>query len=150
MKVRIESTGRPVAATSNKRSHQQETTYRRWQRSKRSARNFVADPQEAPEACHRMWQVHTVLFLEQVRRGAWFLHDLSGNALQLSLPCMIRLECRHDVIHALGNARDRRDGERVSFLTNRRVKGSKRREDLDSEICEGLRQQFGDVGTHLP
>ena len=64
---------------------------------------------------------------------------------------MIRLECRHGVFHALGNARSRRDGERVSFLTNsphiaRRVKGCKRREDLDSEICEGLRQQVGDVG----
>ena len=98
-----------------------------------------------------MWQVHTVLYIvlyhEQVRRGAWFLHDLSGNASQLSLPCMIRLECRHDVFHALGNARD---GERVSFLTNsphiaRKVEGSKRREDLDFEICEGLRQQVGDA-----
>ena len=28
----------------------------------------------------------------------------------------------------------------------KRVEGSKRREDLDSEICEGLRQQVGDVG----
>ena len=51
---------------------------------------------------------------------------------------MIRLDCRHDVFHALGDARDRRDGERVSFLTNsphiaRRVEGSKRREDLDSD-----------------
>ena len=68
-----------------------------------------------------------------------------------SLPCMIRLECRHDVFHALGDARDRRNGERVSFLTNsshiaRRVEGSKRPEDLDSEICEFLRQQVGDVG----
>ena len=39
----------------------------------------------------------------------------------------------------------------MSFLTNsphivRRVKGSNSREDLDSEICEGLRQQVGDVG----
>ena len=63
---------------------------------------------------------------------------------------MIRLERRHDVFHALGDARDRRDGERVSFLTNsphiaRRVEGSQRREDLDSDICEGLRQQVGDV-----
>ena len=38
----------------------------------------------------------------------------------------------------------------MSFLTNsphivRRVKGSNSREDLDSEICEGLRQ-VGDVG----
>ena len=93
----------------------------------------------------------TVLYHEQIRRGAWFLHDLSGDASQLSLPCMIRLECRHDVFHALGDARDRRDGERVSFLTNsphiaRRVEGSKRREDLDSEICEGLRQQVDDAG----
>ena len=93
----------------------------------------------------------TVLYHEQRRRGAWFLHDLSGDASQLSLPCMIRLECRLDVFHALGDARDRRDGERVSFLTNsphiaRRVEGSKRQEDLDSEICEGLRQQVGDVG----
>ena len=52
----------------------------------------------------------TVLHRDQTRRGAWFLHDLSGDASQLSLPCMIRLECRHDVFHALGNARDRRDG----------------------------------------
>ena len=93
----------------------------------------------------------TVLYHEQIRRGAWFLHDLSGDTLQLSLPCMIRLECRHDVFHALGDARDRRNGERVSFLTNsshvaRRAQGSKRREDLDSEICEGLRQKVGDVG----
>ena len=39
----------------------------------------------------------------------------------------------------------------MSFLTNsshiaRKVEGSKLREDLDSEICEGLRQQVGDVG----
>ena len=92
----------------------------------------------------------TVLYHEQIRRGAWFLYDLSGDALQLSLPCMIRLECRHDVFHAHGNARDRRDGERVSFLTNsphvaRKVEGSHRRENLDSEICECLRQQVGDV-----
>ena len=51
----------------------------------------------------------------------------------------------------LGSARDRRDGERVSFLTNslhtaRRVEGSGRRENLDSEICEGLRQQVGVAG----
>ena len=26
----------------------------------------------------------TVLYHEQIRRGAWFLHDLSGNASQLS------------------------------------------------------------------
>ena len=93
----------------------------------------------------------TVLYHEQIRRGAWFLHDLSGDALQLSLPCMIRLECRHEVFHALGDARERRDGERVSFFTNishiaRKVEGSKLREDLDSEIFEGLRQQVGDVG----
>ena len=49
------------------------------------------------------------------------------------------------------NARDRRDGERVSFLTNssqiaRKVEGSKRRENLESEICDGLRQQVGDGG----
>ena len=93
----------------------------------------------------------TVLYHQHNRRGAWFLHDLSGNASQLSLPCMIRLECRHDVFHALGNARDRRDGGRVSFLTNsphiaRRVEGSKSHENLDSEICEGLRQQVDDAG----
>ena len=92
----------------------------------------------------------TVLYHEQIRRGASFLHDLSGNAVQLSLPCMIRLECRRDVFHALGNARDRRGGERVTFLTNsthiaRKVEGSNRRENLDTEICEGLRQQVGDV-----
>ena len=38
----------------------------------------------------------------------------------------------------------------VSFLTNsphiaRKVEGSNRRENLDSEICEGLRQQIGDA-----
>ena len=93
----------------------------------------------------------TVLYHEQIRRGTWFLHDLGGDASQLSLPCMVRLECRHDVLHALGNARDKRDGGRVSFLTNsprtaRRVEGSKRREDLDFDIYEGLRQQVGDVG----
>ena len=59
-----------------------------------------------------------VLYHEHIRRGAWFLHDLSGDALQLSLPCMIRLECRHDVFHALGDARDWRDGGRVSFFIN--------------------------------
>ena len=37
----------------------------------------------------------TVLHHEQIRRGTWFLHDLSGNASKLSIPCMIRLECRH-------------------------------------------------------
>ena len=94
-----------------------------------------------------------VLYHEQIRRGAWFLHDLSGDASQLSLPCMIRLECRHDVFHALGDARDRGDGGRVSFLTNspliaRKVEGTNRRENLDSEICEGLRQQIGDADAH--
>ena len=93
----------------------------------------------------------TVLYHEQIRRAACFLHDLSGDALQLSLPCLIRLECRHDVFHALVNERDRRDGERVSFLTNSshiagKVEGSKLREDLDSEICEGLRQHVGEEG----
>ena len=39
----------------------------------------------------------------------------------------------------------------MSFLTNsphiaRKVEGSNRRENLDSEICEGLRQQVGDAG----
>ena len=96
-------------------------------------------------------QFCTVLYREQIRRGAWFLHDLAGDASQLSLPCMIRLKCRHDVFHALGNARDRRDGGRVSFLRinphiARRVEGSKCREDLDSKVCEGLRQQVGDEG----
>ena len=68
--------------------------------------------------CGKCMLFCTVLYHEQIRRGAWFLDDLSGNASQLSLPCMIRLECRHDVFHAHGNARDRREGERVSFLTN--------------------------------
>ena len=41
--------------------------------------------------------------------------------------------------------------ENVSFLTNsphidRKVEGTNRRENLDSEICEGLRQQIGDAG----
>ena len=102
----------------------------------------------------------TVLYHEQIRKGAWSLHDLSGDASQLSLPCIIRLSCRHDVFHALGDARDRRDEGRVRFLTNsphiaRRVEGSKSRENLDSEICEGLRQQVDDAGhtsamMHLP
>ena len=92
----------------------------------------------------------TVLYHEQIRRGAWFLHDLSGNASQLSLPCMIRLECRQEVFHALGNSRDRRDGDRVSFLTNsphiaRKAEGTNCRENLDSEICEDRRQQIGDA-----
>ena len=80
----------------------------------------VADPREAPEACHRIMCILfcTVLYLEQIRRRAWFLHDLSGGASQLCLPCMMRLECRRDVFHAPGNARDRWDGGRVSFLTN--------------------------------
>ena len=39
----------------------------------------------------------------------------------------------------------------MSFFTNsphigRRLEGSKRREDVDCEICEGLRQQVGDIG----
>ena len=96
----------------------------------------------------------TVLYHEQIRRGAWFFHDLSGDASQLSLQCMISLECRHDVFHALGDARDRRDGERVSFVTNsphiaRRVEGSKRREDLDSEICEGSSATCCRRGPHI-
>ena len=96
----------------------------------------------------------TVLYHEQIRRGTWFLHDLSGDASQLSLPCMVRLECRHDAFHALGNARDKRDGERVSFLTNsphiaRKVEGTNHRENLDSEICEGLRQQIGDARPRI-
>ena len=66
------------------------------------------------------------------------LDDLSGEVSQLSLPCMMRLEWRHDVFHPLGDARDRRDEGRVSFFTNspniaRRVEGSKSRENLDSE-----------------
>ena len=67
-----------------------------------------------------------------------------------SLPCMIRLECRHEVFHAFGNARDRRDGKGVSFLTNRphnarKVEGTNSRKNLNSEICGGLRQQIGDA-----
>ena len=63
---------------------------------------------------------------------------------------MIRLECRHDDFHGLGTARDRRDGERVSFLTNsphiaRKVESTNRHENLDSEIREGLWQQVGDA-----
>ena len=58
----------------------------------------------------------TVLYHEQIRRGAWFLHDLSGDASQLSLTCMVRLECRHDVFHVLGDARGRRDGERTAHI----------------------------------
>ena len=93
----------------------------------------------------------TVLCHEQIRRRAWLLHDLSDSALQLSLPCMILLECGKDVFHALSNSRDRRDGEQASFLTDsphiaRKVEGADRRENLDSEICEGLRQQVGDAG----
>ena len=61
-----------------------------------------------------------VLYHEQIRRGAWFLHDLIGDAPQLSLLCMIRCEYRHDV-YALRDARDRRDGGRVSFLTNSHI-----------------------------
>ena len=50
----------------------------------------------------------------------------------------------------LVHARDRRDGERVTFLTNsphiaRKVVGTNRCENLDSEICEVLRQQIGDT-----
>ena len=117
------------------------------QRLKRSARNFVPDPQEAPEACHRIWQVQYC----SVQSCTMTTSGEEPGSCTISLPCMIRLECRHDVFHALGDARDRRDGERVSFLTNsphiaRRVEGPKRREDLDSEICEGLRQQVGGVG----
>ena len=57
---------------------------------------------------------------------------------------MIRLECRHDVFHALGNARDRRDGERVSFFANsphisRKVEGTNRRENLRSARVFGNR-----------
>ena len=78
------------------------------------------------------------------------MRDPSGNALQLSLPYMIRLVCKHDLFHAHGNARDRRDGERVTFLTNSphiamEVEGTDRRRNLNSEICEGLRQQVGDA-----
>ena len=69
----------------------------------KSAQNFVVI------GCGKCLLFWTVLYHEQIRRGAWFLHDLSGNALQLSLLCMIRLECRHDVFHALSNARVRRD-----------------------------------------
>ena len=79
------------------------------------------------------------------------MKDLSGDASQLSLLCVVLFVCRHDVCHALGDARDRRNGGRVSFLTNSpqiatRVEGSKRRKNLDSETCEGLRQQVGDAG----
>ena len=90
-------------------------------RSQRSARNIVADPRESPEACHWIWYVYCSLqscTTNRSRRGAWFLHDLIGDAPQLFRPCMIRLDCRHDVFHAPGDARDRRDGGRVSFFTN--------------------------------
>ena len=39
-------------------------------RSKRSARNNVVDPQEASEACLRIWYVHTVLYSTMSRSGA--------------------------------------------------------------------------------
>ena len=148
-----------------------------WQKGKswnlgdlnRAVRSVVFDPREASEACHRIWfdcrrqlpsqgkcrrrcvLFCTVLYHEQIRRGAWFLHDLSGDASQLSLPFMIRLECRHDVVHARGDARGRWGGERASFLTKspdicRRVDGSIR-ENLDSEICGGRSQHVGDVET---
>ena len=129
MKVRIQSTARPVAATSNKCSHQQEMIYR-WIRtvasltfdpshsktkggtlviekisakycgwSARSGRSLSLDVASA----YCSVQACTMCRSER----AWFLHDLSGDASQLSLPCMIRLECRHDVFHALGDARDK-------------------------------------------
>ena len=115
----------------------------------------MADPQEAAEACHWIWQVHTVLYSlvprADQKRSLVLARPQWRRTAALPLPCMTRLECRHGVFHALRNARDRRDGERVSFLTNsshiaRKVEGSKLREDLDSEICEGRRQQVGDEG----
>ena len=96
----------------------------------------------------------TVLYHEQIRRGAWFLHDFSGNAFAaLSLSYVMRLECRHDVFH--GNARDRRDGEQVSFLTNsphfaRKVVSTNRRENLDSEIREVFGNRLATQTTHPP
>ena len=85
----------------------------------------------------------TILCHEQLSKGAWFLHNLSGYASQLSLPCMIRVGCRYDVFHAVGDARGRWDGERARFFTNSqhiaaRMEGCKRRENRDVEICEGL------------
>ena len=174
--MRIKSTAKPVAATSNKCSHQQETTYR-WMRtvasltfdpshskakggtlviekisakycggSARSSRGLSLDVASAycsVQSC--------TMSRSEEELGSCMISVATHRS---SLPCTIRLECRHDVFHALGDARDRRDGERVSFLTNsphiaRRVEGSKRREDLDSEICEGLRQQVDDAGPRI-
>ena len=113
-KERIVSTGRLAAATSNKRSHWQKDDFlpdvnggildlrptsqqgKRWNFSDRK------------DQCEILWLIHnkrpklvigygrctlfcTVLYHEQSRRGAWFQHDLSGDASQLSLPCIIRL-----------------------------------------------------------
>ena len=55
-----------------------------------------------------------------------------------------------DVFHVQSDARGRWDAERASFLTNsphiaKRVEGCTRRTRLDSENCEGLSQEAGDV-----
>ena len=52
---------------------------------------------------------------------------------------MIRLECRHDVFHAHGDARVGRDGGRASFFTN----------SPHNEIYEGLGQQVADKGPRV-
>ena len=76
------------------------------------------------------------------------LSTMSRSEEESGFSTMTRLECRHDVFRALADARDRREGEPVSFLTWGRTSelpheqstfcrtdgGSKRREDLDSEI----------------
>ena len=75
--------------------------------------------------------------------------QFSGHASQLSLFVHDTFGV-HDVLHALGDARGKWDGERASFFTNSpriasRVEGPKRRENLDSEVCEGLRKQASDT-----
>ena len=85
---------------------------------------------------------------EDVERG---IYDFRND--QCSLPCMVRLACRHDVTHALGDPRGRRYGDRASYLTDsphiaRRVLRSQSREDLHSKVSEGLREPARDVDHH--
>ena len=54
----------------------------------------------------------TVLYHEQLRRG------LQSDQALRSLPCMMRLACRHDVTHAFCDPRGKWYGIRTSVLTN--------------------------------
>ena len=96
--------------------------------------------------CMLFW---TVLYHLQIKRRAWFLHDLGGDASQLSLPCMIRMVCMISSTRSV--AQDRGDTESKIKLprtqsthsqTGGRIEKIER--ERESQICQGVRQQVTD------